>query len=729
VSGAREGDPAEVRGAIERVRYESEDGEFQVLVVRGHRGGDRTVVVRGHALRVGEQVVVHGAVRRHRSGELQVDAERVDRVLPKTVEGIESYLASSGVKGIGPKIARDIVATFGAKTLEVLDGAPARLREVPGIGAKRAASIKESWARATAIREVMIFLQSRGISPAYAVRIHKAYGPRAVRIVEADPYRLARDIRGIGFRIADGIARHSGFSETDPRRVRAGVEFALRTALDDGHTLLPEPLLVETCVGILSVPEEMIGDAIAALVAADRVARETLEDGSCGYMLTEVRDDEVELASRVARAASNESRIAAPSDADMAYVESRLGFALSRGQARALRDVVGCGVAVLTGGPGTGKTTIVKAALGLVKRQRRRVLLAAPTGRAAKRLSESTSEEARTIHRLLGFDPRLGTFTKCEDDPIDTDLLVVDEASMLDQSLALAVIRALPRGASLLLVGDVEQLPSVGAGNVLRDVIGSDVVTVARLDDIFRQAADSEIVSCAHAIRRGELATPSTSAKGEYFFIEASEPERAIEAVRRVVVERMPHAFGLSPIADIQCLTPMNTGALGTRALNAALQSALGIGGPALVRGERRLHAGDKVMQVRNNYDLDVFNGDIGVIRSIDTESLKAIVEFDGRAVEYGTDALDELTLAYAVTVHKSQGSEFRGVVLVLTTHHFKLLQRNLLYTAVTRARERLVIVGSKRALRMAIDSVAGVERFTLLRRRIADAVRRVHPG
>lgn len=411
--------------------------------------------------------------------------------------------------------------------------------------------------------------------------------------------------------------------------------------------------------------------------------------------------------------------------AELAAVEARLSFALAPGQRVALERLVGARIGVLTGGPGTGKTTIVRAVVAAAAQRRLSVALAAPTGRAAKRLSESTGDDARTLHRLLSFDPRTGQFGRDGDTPLECDLVIVDEASMLDQELALALLSALSPATSLLLVGDVEQLPSVGAGEVLADLIRSECVAVARLDRVFRQAAESQILDCAHAIRGGEVPTPSVGPRGEYFFIEARDPGHAVQAVCRVVTARLPAAFGLDPVADVQVLAPMHGGALGTQVLNAALQEAIHgerPSGPALVRGTRRVGVGDKVMQIRNNYDLEVFNGDIGVVTGVDVDALTLDVRFDEREVRYGREQIDDLVLAYAVSVHKSQGSEFRAVVLVLTTHHFKLLQRNLLYTAVTRARERLVIVGTQRALRMAIDDAAQERRYTRLAARIGRA-------
>ncbi len=723
----RDGERRSLSGDIRRIRWETSDGDFQVVLIAVTTRRLVPAVIRGAALSVGEQVSVAGTVQRHKSGELQLVVDECRRILPKTADGIATYLGSGIVSGIGPKIARDIVETFGEETLDVLDSAPERIREVPGIGAKRAEAITAAWGRQTAVRDIMIFLQSHGISPAYSVRIYNEYGAGAVPVVRQDPYRLASDVRGIGFRIADRIAGESGIRGDDPRRVRAGVAFALTEAVSDGHIYLPETMLVEYAAGLLEVGEDSVREAMEALVASQRLVRDgdpssDPDDPGAPIYQRETFEQEEELAARLRALAVVPTKLPAPDARAMSAVERRLSFRLGGGQRAAIQELVGPAVGVLTGGPGTGKTTIVRAMVLLAREHGLKVELAAPTGRAAKRIAESTGFEARTVHRLLGYDPRTGTFQRNEDAPLPCDVVIVDESSMLDQQLTLAVARALRPGTALLLVGDIEQLPSVGPGDVLSDVIRSGVVPVARLDEVFRQSGDSEIVSCAHAIRHGELAQPSTSRTGQYFFIRASDPEAVVRTVVKLVVERFPAAFGLDPKRDVQCLVPMHSGPVGTQALNSALQEALGGRGPALIKGNRRICAGDKVMQVRNNYNLETFNGDIGVVRSVDVDRVAAEVEFDGRVVGYERNDLDDLVLGYAVSVHKSQGSEFPAVVLALTTHHYKLLQRNLLYTAVTRAQQRLVIVGSPRALRMAADGVSSVRRHT----RLADRLRGV---
>lgn len=715
----KEGDIVEEQGKIGRIRYESEEGTFQVVVLETARGLPRTVVLRDIGVRVGEVVAVTGPVKRHKSGELQIEAQTAERRLPKTRAGIEAFLASGAIKGIGPKLAGEIVAVFGEETLDVLDQAPERLLGVPGVGKKRVAEIKATWGADRGIREVLVFLRSHGISGAFAKRIFAEYGARAVRVIEEDPYRLARDVAGIGFLKADVIARSGGMKTNDRRRVRAGIEFVLRRGLDDGHVLLPRLALTVSAAELLGVDDTLVGDAVDEMLEKALLVKDSLGEESGSIYLPAPEAEEAELATAVVTLIGTPSRLGRPETVELDRVGAALAFDLDGGQQSALQLVLGRSIGVLTGGPGTGKTTIVRAAVAFARVRRMKVVLAAPTGRAAKRMSQATGMEAKTIHRLLEFDPRTGLFRCDSDAPLDAELVIVDEASMLDQRLALALVLAVRPGTSLLLVGDSDQLPSVGPGDVLADIIASDCVPVARLERVFRQAGDSEIVACAHSVKMGELPAPSAARDGEYFFVECRSPEHAVDRLVHIVRDRMPAAFGLSPLRDIQCLTPMNGGALGTRALNIALQTALSPGGAHLTKGERRLHVGDKVMQVRNNYDLEVYNGDIGVVRSVDPTAVSLSVDYDGRLVEYAGAVLDDLTLAYAITVHKSQGSEFRAVVLVLTTHHFKLLQRNLLYTAITRARERLVIVGTKRALTMAIDDLSGARRETRLTERL----------
>ena len=710
-------------GKIRRIRYEVDDGRFQVVLLEADDGTRHTVVLRDTGVRVGEHLEVSGTLSRHKSGELQLAAETCERSLPSSMEGIEAFLSSGVLRGVGPKLAHEIVSVFGADTIQVLDRDPDRLTSVPGVGKKKIADIKRTWSKSRAIRDVLIFLRSNGISGAFTKRIYDTYGARAVRMIEENPYRLARDVRGIGFAKADAIAASRGIRGSDQRRVRAGIEFALETALTNGHVLQPVDALVVEAAELLGVDDGEVRSEVESMTAAEALRPDPTETSPESVYLPAAAAAEAALARGLSKLIGTASRLGRPSERDLQSISQSLSFSLDPGQVAALMRVLGRSIGVLTGGPGTGKTTIVRAAVTFAKLRGMTLRLAAPTGRAAKRLSQATSVDASTVHRLLGFDPRSGDFRCCAETPIDADLIIVDEASMLDQSLALALVAAVKPGTSFLLVGDANQLPSVGAGNVLGDIIASDCVPVATLSRVFRQAGDSEIVSCAHAVLGGEIPVPSRAADGEFFFVESRSPDHAMDRLVHLVRDRMPAAFGLAPLTDIQCLTPMNGGALGTRALNVALQKALSPGGAHVTNGERRLHVGDKVMQVRNNYDLEVFNGDIGIVSRVDPSDVSVVVQFEGRAVEYTARTLDDLTLAYAITVHKSQGSEFKGVVLVLTTHHFKLLQRNLLYTAITRARERLVIVGTQRALRMAIDDLSGSVRETRLRERLQSLV------
>ena len=715
-------DMVAVTGVVEALRYASDDDEFQVLVVAVDDGSRCTAVVRGAALRVDEQVRLFGQWKRHRSGELQLEAARVERVLPTTPEGIVRFLSSSLVPGVGETYARKIVAHFGDRTLKVLSDEPARLREVPGIGRKRSEQIAAEWARLEAVRGVLIFLQTFGISPAYASRILKRYGDRAVAVIRDDPWQLARDIRGIGFVLADRIARTFEMDEADPRRLRAALEYALHEARGEGHTFLPREELVVHTVELLrgGVADAQVEEALLQLVHEQRLALDLdVLPGRDAVYRRFTLDQEEELSARVEALARASCRLVPPGPLDWEHMEAGFTFSLSDEQRRALEVVCGASVAVLTGGPGTGKTTIVRAVVRHAQRQRCRILLAAPTGRAARRLAESTGLEARTIHRLLEYDPHLHAFTRDEVTPLDCDLVVIDESSMLDQELGAALFRALAPGTAVVLVGDADQLPPVGAGQVFADLIASAALPVANLNRVFRQGERSDIVVAAHAVRAGVMPELPEGRQADFFFIRRPDPDEALATLVELVTERMPRAFGLDPLRDIQVLVPVHRGPLGTKAVNEVLQRHLGGHGEGLTVRGTSFHAGDRVMQVRNNYELDCFNGDIGFVLRVDRQAGRMVVGFDDREVVYSREAAEELEHAWAITIHKSQGSEFPAVVMALATQHFKMLQRNLVYTGMTRARSRLVVVGNDRAFRMAVDHVSGVERFTGLAVRV----------
>lgn len=710
--------PNPLRGVVERIRFQSDDEQFQVVVISDERQLEHTVVVRDAPVRIGEQVIVKGQVS-WRRGEPQLEAEHVEWLRPTSRDEVEQYLLRAGLPGVGATRAKQIVAHFGDETLQVFEESPDRISEVPGIGAKTAKKIVEGWIAREGSRPVMLFLLGQGVTAGLARRIWDRYQHGTMAVLRDDPWKLAREVTGVGFLTADRLAQRLGRATDDPRRIAAGVFYALAEARDEGHVMVPDEPLVAWAARLVGAEPEVVREALHRLVASRALVTEPLPDGARAIYLHALFLEEEALAQALAALVTVVGVAPTVDLGALAEVEAALAFALDPGQREALLEVWGARLAVLTGGPGTGKTTIVRARTALALAQGQRVLLAAPTGRAARRLEESTGLAASTIHRLLEYAPREHRFQRDAQNPLEADLIVVDEASMLDQELALALVRAVPPGASLLLVGDVEQLPSVGAGDVLRDVISAGVVPVARLRRVFRQAARSRIVDVAHEMLEGRLLDGQRGAHGEFFFVPVDSPDAAVAMTCRLVAERFPETFGLDPRRDVQVLVPMHGGPVGTTALNAALQARLGQGGPTVSRGPVQFGAGDKVMQTRNNYELDTFNGDIGLVRHVDPETGRVVVDTGEREVTYDRESLDQLQPAWAVSVHKSQGSEFRAVVLVLMTHHFKLLQRNLVYTAVTRARERLVIVGNPTALRMAIENVVAGTRFTRLSARL----------
>ncbi len=715
-----------LHGAVERVTFHSAETGYAVLrvVPRGKRG-IVTVVGKLVSVCAGEQIEATGSwVFDPQHGE-QFRADEVRLAPPSTVEGIEKYLGSGLVKGIGPKYARKIVEVFGERTLQVIDESPSFLKEVKGIGAARIARIRESWREQRAVRDIMIFLQEHGLGTARAVRIYKTYGDQAVSIVRANPYRLATDIWGVGFKTADELGRRLGIDPASPQRARAALRFTLQQLGHEGHVGCPEELVIAaTLQGVPDLPENVVRQAVEELRKEGEVVREP-GDPPWLYLkplfLAELG---------IARAIHKLQQADHPLprfDVDEAIrrVEQRMGLELADNQRRALHAATRDKVLVITGGPGTGKTTLVRGILELFSSRGLRCSLCAPTGRAARRLSETTGREARTIHRLLEFDAALGGFKRTDVHPLDLDLLVVDETSMVDVSLMNNLLRAVPPHACVVLVGDVDQLPSVGPGTVLADLIASRVPGVVRLTQIFRQASQSWIVRAAHAIKEGELpGSAPPGGAGDFYFIEADAPGTIIDRLLTVVRERIPRAFGLDPVRDVQVLTPMNRSELGTQALNQRLQQALNPpgAGPRVERFGWSFHVGDKVMQTQNNYTREVFNGDVGRVARIDEAERELVVDFDGREVVYDFGELDEVALCWACTTHKAQGSEYPAVVMPLHTQHFKMLQRNLLYTAVTRGRRLVVLVGSRQALELAVRNVDTARRYSLLERRLRQA-------
>jgi len=711
-------------GIIERITFHNPENGFAVLRVQatGRRG---LVTVVGHLASptAGEYVEATGAWTQARDHGLQFKADSLRTTPPQTVEGIEKYLGSGLIKGIGPHFARKIIEVFGPRTLQIIDESPAFLREVKGIGPRRIQRIREGWREQKAVRAIMVFLQSHGVGTARAVRIYKTYGEGAIDIVRENPYRLATDIWGVGFRTADQLAERLGIDRASPLRARAAVRYVLQQLSNEGHCGYPEPGVVEQTASLTSIDPAIVAAAIEDARTEGEIVRDTPAQTETPWLyLKPLFLAELGVARSLRRLNDGPGPLPPINmDAALGWVEKRMGIELAPAQREAIRQATTQKVLVITGGPGVGKTTIVRGVLEIFAAKGLRCALCAPTGRAAKRLSEATGREARTIHRLLEFDPALGGFKHDRDRPLGVDLLIVDETSMVDIVLMNQLLRAVPSHACVVLVGDVDQLPSVGPGTVLADVIASGVVPVVRLTDIFRQAGQSYIVRAAHQVDHGEMPESAPHRDGDFYFIEADTPQAILDRVIELVRERIPARFRLDPFRDIQILAPMNRSELGARNLNARLQEVLNPSTvqPQVERYGWTFRVGDKVLQTVNNYQKEVFNGDIGRITAVDAEEQEVMVDYDGRLVHYDFGELDELALAYALTVHKSQGSEYPAVVIPLHTQHFLMLQRNLLYTGITRGKRLVVLVGNKRALSLAVQRQDTKRRYTALASRL----------
>lgn len=719
-------------GSVERITYYNPENGYSVVRLRPEpartpgRNREGLVTITGNLpeLSPGEHLRLRGRWVNHPKHGLQFATEHCEQALPATLAGVRRYLGSGLIKGIGPKLAARIVDHFGERTLEVIDEAPGRLKEVPDIGPKRTRQIARAWEEQRQVKEIMLFLHSHRVSTNLAIKIYKTYGDEALAVVRTDPYRLARDIYGVGFKTADQIARDLGLPSDHPSRVEAGIVHAMNEIVDDGHVYTPHSALVARATELLEIDSALVAPAIQRLAAADRIRVEMLPEPTAvredqAVYLTPFYHSETGVAARLqALARAVPSRL---SDMPPAFVP--LDPSLSPEQQTAIRTALSHPVSVLTGGPGTGKTTALRALIAALDGADKPYALAAPTGRAAKRLSEATGRPAKTIHRLLGYSPRDG-FSHHAGNPLPAALVVVDEASMLDLLLANHLLKAIEPGTHLLLVGDVDQLPSVGAGDVLRDVIASDLAPVTRLNLIFRQAAGSLIIRNAHRVNQGKMprfpkagAAPEERPPEDFYLFPADAGEEAADWVEELVCRRIPDRFGLSP-PDIQVLSPMYRGPAGVSALNSRLQAQLN---PAAVLKPERtqfgetFRPGDRVMQTENDYDKDVYNGDIGLVSGITSADRSMTVRFDDRDVAYDWSEADQLTLAYAISVHKSQGAEFPAVVIPLITQHYLMLQRNLLYTAITRAQQLCVLVGSRRALSIAVRNDQVSRRHTAL--------------
>lgn len=717
-----------LKGELKRIRFSSDDGTFSVCeLIVPDRFLPITMVGNILSTQPGEAVEVEGHWHDDPKFGHQFRINTIHSVPPITEAGIERYLAGGFIDGIGKTLAKRIVAAFGVETLDILDTSPERLAEVEGIGKVRRTRIIEAWQAQRTIRRVMVFLHSHGVSSTYATKIYKLYGDRAVEIILENPYRLAEDVFGIGFQKADAIAQTTGLDPCALPRLRAGVLYALKKAHQDGHMFLPLDELKSRALELLKIESDALGDAIEDLRIRHKIHVEPMVNLGLPPLvyLSRAYQAEIDAARHLRRLM--DAQMLLQTTVEMSHVddvERQMGITLARAQREAVRAAWLNKVNVLTGGPGTGKTTIVRAIVEMGHHLDQRLALAAPTGRAAKRLSEATEQPARTLHRLLEFSFQQGGFQRNEENPLDVDMLIVDEASMIDTYLLVALVKALPDQARVLFVGDVDQLPSVGPGNVLADMIHSQVISVVRLTEIFRQAKDSNIVLNAHRVNQGQLPQSPQRAPGQladFYTIESEDPMRAQAQILELVTNRIPRAFGYDAIQDVQILCPMHKGAVGCAALNELLQDKLNPRDVALTRGGTRWKVGDKVMQIRNNYDKEVFNGDVGVIDSVveDDDDTTIYVRFDDRLIGYAVADSDELTLAYAMTVHKSQGSEYPVVILPMTTQHYMMLQRNLLYTALTRAKSLVIIVGTQKAVGIAVKQEDARMRYTRLIERL----------
>jgi exodeoxyribonuclease V alpha subunit len=708
--------PVTLEGEVIRTVFANADNGWTVLRIDVD-GELLTVVGSLHGVKEGEALRLTGRWSVHPKFGKQLEVDSFLPVEPSTLEGVRRYLGSGLVPGIGEAFAARLVAHFGDATLDVIQKAPQLLAEVPGFGPKRIARIRKAWTEHTAARDVMVFLQGHGISPAYAVRIHKRYGTRAMGVIRENPYRLASDVAGIGFKRADEIARSCGFDANHPLRARAGLLYALKLEADDGHTCCPRPELVQRGQRELGIDAEGLEAACDQLLASGKVV---MNDQ---VALAPLDDAERACAGALARLMGGPA--GKPVDAEaLSRAERACGVQLEASQREAVLGLLGAQVGILTGGPGTGKTTCLRVVIEALGEQK--VLLAAPTGRAARRMSEAAGHPASTLHRLLAYNPRDASFHRNAEQPLKADLVIVDEVSMVDVLLLRALLEAVAHPTRLLLVGDADQLPSVGPGQVLADLLHAPRIPSHRLRHVFRQEEASGIVHAAHKILRGTWPAGGLTADDDFFFFQREKPADAARTVRDLVARRIPDGFGLDPGRDIQVLTPMHRGECGAQALNVTLQQTLNPPSPdrpELTRGSRIYRVGDRVMQIRNDYDREVFNGELGVISAVDPDEGEVVVDMDGRALTYPRADLDALVTAYAVSIHKSQGSEYPAVVIPLCGEHWIMLRRNLLYTAITRGAKFVAIVGSQRALGRCLGNRDVMKRRTGLGRYLREVL------
>jgi exodeoxyribonuclease V alpha subunit len=718
-------------GHIERITFSDDETGYSVCKLKV-KDNNNPVTIVGNLINPvqGEFIEVEGEWTIHPKFGSQLQISQYRSLTPATRQGIQKYLGSGLIKGIGPVMAKRIVAHFGTDSLDIIEKEPERLTEVEGIAKKRIEMIKEAWDDQKEVRSVMLFLQSHNVSAAYAARIFKTYGQESISIVQENPYRLAHDIFGIGFKTADQIAEKLGMEKDNPRRIEAGIEFLLNELASEGHVCFPKSQLSQKAISLLDVRDNLISKSLLKCQSDNRIVVESLNLQSqiTNHKLPEemvfskkLHVCETGIASSIIRLINaHRSLRSINTDKALEWVKKEIFFTLSPAQEEAVRQSLTEKILIITGGPGTGKTTIINAVIKILKAAGAKILLAAPTGRAAKRMNEATWERASTIHRMLDYSLKLPGFKKNSQNPLKCDALIIDEASMIDTVLMYHLLKATPSGAILILVGDVNQLPSVGPGNVLNDLIESHALAVVTLDTIFRQASRSLIVVNAHRINSGMFPVIANDNKtGNFFFIQRDEPEDVLKTILELVKDRIPATFGFDPVDEIQVLTPMHKGVIGAGNLNNTLQQVLNPNETVVQRGNREFRVQDKVMQIRNNYDKHTYNGDIGRIRSIDVAEQEVVIDFDGRQVPYDFTSLDEIVHAYAISIHKSQGSEYPAVIVPIVTQHYILLQRNLIYTAITRGKKLLVLVGSKKALAIAIRNVKSMNRYTRLCQRL----------
>lgn len=702
-----------IRAVIEHITYQNSENGYSILKGKVKDHNDLVTLV-GTMLEVpvGSVLLCEGDWKIDRKYGKQFIVQSFEEVMPATVYGIEKYLGSGLVKGIGPKFAQLIVRQFGTDTIEVIETDIERLYEVPGIGKKRVEKIRENWEKQKDIKNVMLFLQGYGVSTAYAAKIYRCYGKESIDKVNENPYRLADDIWGIGFKTADGIANKMGYEKNDLRRCKSGLTYTLSQLSDEGHVYAEQEQLLKSAMELLEADQDPIVQAMKEMVETEQL----IMDGDVIY-LPPFYYAEIGTANNLKGLMNCMGKKAAPIQPNMEAITLQTGIEYDEVQVAAIRQAVNSKVMVLTGGPGTGKTTTTQGIIAALKTMGYSILLAAPTGRAAKRMSEATGMEAKTIHRLLEYNPADG-YKRNDENPLEGDVLIVDECSMIDILLMNNLVKALPETMHLILVGDIDQLPSVGAGNVLRDIIDSERVPVVRLTRIFRQAQTSRIVMSAHAINEGKFPDISNGKDTDFFFIKNDDADAVATAIVDLVKNRLPKGYHM-PLSKIQVLTPMQRGVVGSANLNLILQEALNPTKEGLSRGGYNFRKGDRVMQIRNNYDKEVFNGDLGYIESVNQEDRTLMVNFEERLVEYEVSELDELSLAYATTIHKAQGSEYPIVVMPVLMKHYVMLQRNLIYTGITRAKKVCVLIGSTKALAYAIHNLTVSNRNTKLKERL----------